>query len=148
MKTWRVELGAWHSNYKSLHLKQSHPDNPGYKVIIVRTDKLLELWSRDTGYFLPSVSLWTEEKRNGIHSFLDPADPGTAEMPVVSIFIREIRTWNWRPPFFSYVKEPVLTFTNGRHRARYLADAGARTLPVESTMKSAPFVEAYCGVGS
>jgi hypothetical protein len=146
--TWPVELDHRHPGYQRLELKRRHPTGLDYKVVIVRTERLLELWSRDGTFFLPPVPEWKEEKRNGIRAFLDPADPGTAEMPVVSMRSQTVRRWGWWPPFFTHVEEPVLTFTNGRHRARYLAYAGAQTIPVEVTARSAPLVEAHCGVGS
>jgi hypothetical protein len=116
-----------------------------YVVINVRTDRLLELWSRDGGYFLPPVPQWTQSERDRFHSFLDSRDPGFAEMPVVSIYFRTVSRWGWRPPFRCNFEEPVLAFTNGRHRARYLAYAGAQTIPVEATARSAPLVQKYCG---
>jgi hypothetical protein len=148
MMTWRVELDHEHSGYQCLELKRRHPTSHDYKVIIVRADKLLELWSRDSDFFLPPVPKWKPGMRNRIRAFLDPEDIGTAEMPVVSMRSQTVWRWGLRPPFFKRVEEPVLSFTNGRHRARYLAYAGAATLPVEVTVRSAPLVEAYCGVGS
>lgn len=146
MKTWPVELDRQHPNYQSLVLKRKHPDRDDYRVVIVKTELLLALWARDEGYFLPPVSDWKEEKRQGIRKFLDPADPGIAEMSVVSMRMRTGVLWHWWPPLRVRVAEPVISFTNGRHRARYLVFAGAKTMPVEVTLNSAPLVEAHCGI--
>lgn len=144
-QTWPVQLSSDHAGYQRLALKRRHPDSPDYEVIVVRTSALLELWSRDVGYFLPPVDQWAADKRNGIRDFLDPADPGFAEMPVVSMHTRTLAEWSWRPPFRRFSAVPVVAFTNGRHRTRYLAAAGAQTLPVEVTRRSAPMLKALCG---
>lgn len=39
----------------------------------------------------------------------------------------------------------VVTFRNGQHRARYLAFAGATSLPVEVHETEAALLERYCG---
>ena len=145
-KTWAVQLSAEHPGYQRVELKRRHPQSPDYEVVVVPTQALLDLWSRDTSYFLPPVDQWKPEKRNGIRDFLDPADPGFAEMPVVSVHARTVVEWSWWPPFRRIHELPVVAFTNGRHRARYLAAAGAQHLPVEVTQRSAPKLKALCGL--
>lgn len=145
METYRVKLDHCHPGYQSLELKRRHPMSSDYVVIHVGTGRLLELCSRDGDYFLPPVPQWTQSERYRLHTFLDSREPGVAEMPVVSIYFRTVSRWGWRPPFRSNIEEPVLAFTNGRHRALYLAYAGAQTIPVEATARSAPLVKEYCG---
>jgi hypothetical protein len=42
-------------------------------------------------------------------------------------------------------REGVVAFRNGQHRARYLADAGARWFPVEVHEREAALLREICG---
>jgi hypothetical protein len=47
--------------------------------------------------------------------------------------------------WFGLEREGVVAFRNGQHRARYLADAGARWFPVEVHEREATLLRELCG---
>lgn len=85
---------------------------------------------------------WPSEKLSGLQNFLDPNDPGAAEMPVVGVWDAP------RPGWWSRVRKhrwPAVAFTNGRHRAHLLRHFGAATIPVEVSKHSVKRVLDLCG---
>lgn len=148
---WMVKLRDSHPEYTEVRLKRSLPENDKYTVVIVDADRLLACYSNEIpSYVLPPVHQWPSGKEKGIREFLNPST-GTAEMPRVSFVIKRKETlrkhlWGLLKPVVENVTvEPVLSFTNGRHRAVYMAYAGALYFPVEIHISEAELLRQYCG---
>lgn len=148
---WMVKLRDSHPGYTEVRLKRSLPENNKYTVVIVDADRLLACYSNEIlSYVLPPVDQWPSGKEKGIREFLNPST-GTAEMPRVSFVIKKKETLRKRlwgllkPVVESVTEEPVLSFTNGRHRAVYMAYAGALRFPVEIHVNEAELLRQYCG---
>jgi hypothetical protein len=63
-------------------------------------------------------------------------------MPWLTVTTRRasgLRGW------LNFEREGVVAFRNGQHRARYLADAGARWFPVEVHEREAKLLRQVCG---
>ncbi|EBY8685122.1 hypothetical protein D6S41_19040 [Salmonella enterica subsp. enterica serovar Agona] len=149
--TWTVKLRDDHPGYTEVRLKRSLPGNDKYTVITVDAGKFLACYSNEIeSYVLPPVRQWPPGKEDGIREFLNPS-AGTAEMPRVSFVIKKKVTLRKRllgllkPVVESITEEPVLSFTNGRHRAVYMAYAGAFRFPVEIHVSEAELLRQYCG---
>ena len=46
--------------------------------------------------------------------------------------------------FLAPVEEGVIQFVNGRHRTRYMYDAGAKSFPVEVPIRQVELFRHYC----
>lgn len=110
-------------------------------VVIVDAKKLMQCFRR-CSLAIPSADKWEPKKREGIREFLDPR-AGPIEMPYIGFELRE------KKHFLRLLKPRrhvgVVSFENGRHRARYLQFAGADCFPVEVNIKEANLLEIYCG---
>lgn len=142
VSTWPVQLAPNHTPYSICHFKRELPENPDYTVVLVDTRKFMECYHREMKcYVIPTAENWTQEKREGIRNFLDPST-GAPHMPRVGFNVREKkRLWG----FLQSEIFGVVSFVNGRHRARYLLYAGAKCFPVEVHKGDAPFILQYCG---
>ena len=110
---------------------------------MVDLQKLLTCADRDTtDYVLPPVQNWYAGKTRGIRELLDPRQQRIPEMPYVTFRLRNRRTLLGS---LGLEKEGVVSFRNGQHRARYLAFAGATSIPVEVHETEAVLLERYCG---
>lgn len=143
-RKWTVQLGATHVPYTHVDLKRSRDHVDGYEVVMVDLDRLITCFERDH-YVIPHVSAWEAAKRDGFHEFLNPAG-GACEMLVVSFSLKE----KTHQRFFGFIaprveEVAVVTFTNGRHRTRYLQFAGAAVIPVEVHESEAVQLRKYCG---
>jgi len=140
---WIVPLSA-HSWYDHVRLKRVFvTDGTRHQVVLVDLRKLLVCADRDnTDYVLKPVAEWHTGKVRGIREFLDPESPRIPQMPYVTITTR-------RAPgllgWFGLEREGVVAFRNGQHRARYLAEAGARWCPVEVHEREAALLRELCG---
>ncbi|MFM0318122.1 hypothetical protein PQR36_24820 [Paraburkholderia nemoris] len=142
---WNVPLHEHeHPWYDHVRLKRVFvTDGTRHQVVMVDARKLLECADRDnTDYVLKPVAEWHSGKVRGIREFLDPENPRIPQMPYVTISTR-------RAPgllgWFGLEREGVVAFRNGQHRARYLADAGARWFPVEVHEREAALLREMCG---
>lgn len=140
---WTVPLPG-HAPYDHVRLKRVFvADGTRHQVVLVDLRKLLICADRDdTDYVLQPVNAWHAGKVRGIREFLDPDNERIPEMPYVTVTRR--RT----PGLFGWLRlehEGVVAFRNGQHRARYLADAGARWLPVEVHEREAMLLHEVCG---
>ncbi|WP_204520282.1 MULTISPECIES: plasmid fertility inhibition factor family protein [Paraburkholderia] len=140
---WIVPLHQ-HSWYDHVRLKRVFvADGTRHQVVLVDVRKLLACADRDnTDYVLKPIAEWHAGKVRGIREFLDPDNPRIPQMPYVTICTR-------RAPgllgWFGFEREGVVAFRNGQHRARYLADAGARWFPVEVHEREAALLREMCG---
>ncbi|AXE91413.1 plasmid fertility inhibition factor family protein [Paraburkholderia sp. 22099] len=118
-------------------------DGTRHQVVLVDVRKLLACADRDnTDYVLKPVAEWHSGKVRGIREFLDPENPRIPQMPYVTISTRRA------PGLLGWLgleREGVVAFRNGQHRARYLADAGARWFPVEVHEREAALLREICG---
>lgn len=114
-----------------------------HQVVLVDMRRLLVCADRDnTDYVLKPVNEWHSGKVRGIREFLDPENERIPEMPYVTVTKR--RT----PGLFGWLgldHEGVVAFRNGQHRTRYLAEAGARWMPVEVHEREAVLLREVCG---
>ncbi|MGF6301518.1 hypothetical protein OKW43_003332 [Paraburkholderia sp. WC7.3g] len=140
---WIVPLSE-HSWYDHVRLKRVFvTDGTRHQVVLVDLRKLLQCADRDnTDYVLKPVAEWHAGKVRGIREFLDPESPRVPQMPYVTISTRRA------PGLLGWIgieREGVVAFRNGQHRARYLADAGARWCPVEVHEREAILLREICG---
>ena len=140
---WVVPL-LEHTWYGHVRLKRVFDtDGTRHQVVLVDARKLLACADRDdTDYVLKPVAEWHAGKVRGIREFLDPDNPRIPPMPYVTISTRRA------PGLLGWVmleREGVVAFRNGQHRARYLADAGARWFPVEVHEREAALLRELCG---
>jgi hypothetical protein len=143
-RTWTVQLNATFVPYTHVDLKRSRDHVDGYKVVMVNLDRLITCFERNH-FVIPPVSAWGAEKRDGLQAFLNPSG-GACEMPLVSCERKEIkhrRLFGLMTPRVEEVLE--VSFTNGRHRTRYLQFAGATVIPVEVHKSQAAQLQKYCG---
>jgi hypothetical protein len=140
---WIVPLGA-HPYYDHVRLKRVFTaDGARHQVVLIDVSRLLVCADRDdTDYVLRPVNEWHSGKGRGIREFLDPANTRVPEMPYVTVTTRRARgLTGW----LGLEREGVVAFRNGQHRARYLAAAGARCLPVEVHEREAALLHQLCG---
>ncbi|MEC5407802.1 hypothetical protein VOM14_19820 [Paraburkholderia sp. MPAMCS5] len=140
---WVVPLNQ-HSWYDHVRLKRVFvADGTRHQVVLVDARKLLACADRDnTDYVLKPVVEWHPGKVRGIREFLDPDNPRIPQMPYVTISTRRASgLLGW----MGIEREGVVSFRNGQHRARYLADAGARWFPVEVHEREAALLREMCG---
>ncbi|WP_090690137.1 plasmid fertility inhibition factor family protein [Paraburkholderia phenazinium] len=140
---WIVPLYE-HPWYDHVRLKRVFvADATRHQVVLVDARKLLECASRDnTDYVLKPVAEWHAGKVRGIREFLDPENPRIPQMPYVTVSTRRA------PGMMGWLRlehEGVVAFRNGQHRARYLAEAGARWFPVEVAEREAALLREVCG---
>lgn len=140
---WNVPLSG-HPAYDHVRLKRVFvQDGTRHEVVLVDVRKLLACANRDnTDYVLKPVAEWHSGKVRGIREFLDPENPRVPQMPYVTICTRRAQgLLGW----LGLEREGVVAFRNGQHRARYLADAGARWFPVEVHEREATLLRELCG---
>lgn len=140
---WIIQLPG-HPAYAYTHLKRVFAsDDSRHRVVTVDLTKLLACADRDTtDYVLPSVQYWAPGKAAGIRDFLDPAKARIPDMPFITFRETRTRTLLGLP---GLSKVGIASFRNGQHRARYLAFAGATSLPVEVHETEADLLVRYCG---
>jgi hypothetical protein len=140
---WNVPLSG-HPPYDHVRLKRVFvTDGTRHQVVLIDVRKLLACADRDnTDYVLKPVAEWHSGKVRGIREFLDPDNPRVPQMPYVTICTRRAPgVLGW----LGLEREGVVAFRNGQHRARYLADAGARWFPVEVHEREAVLLRELCG---
>jgi hypothetical protein len=144
VETWVVPLPE-HDTYRFTRLKRiGLSDGSRHTVVVVDLSKLLACADRDTrDYVLPPVQDWHPGKIHGLRVFLDPHETRIPEMPYVMFSTRNTRGLLG---LVGLEKEGVVSFRNGQHRARYMAAAGALSLPVEVHETEAALLARYCGV--
>lgn len=140
---WIVPLDR-HSWYDHVRLKRVFvADGTRHQVVLVDVRKLLACADRDnTDYVLKPVAEWHAGKVRGIREFLAPDNPRIPQMPYVTITTRRA------PGLLGWLglqREGVVAFRNGQHRARYLAEAGARWFPVEVHERESALLRELCG---
>jgi hypothetical protein len=140
---WIVPLPE-HPWYDHVRLKRVFvADGTRHQVMLVDARRLLCCADRDnTDYVLKPVNEWHSGKVRGIREFLDPENPRVPQMPYVTVSTRRA------PGLLGWLgleREGVVAFRNGQHRARYLADAGARWFPVEVHEREAALLREVCG---
>ena len=138
---WTVPLSATHQPYQVTQLKRELPNHSDYQVVVVDTVKFVECLERGTpSLVVAEVGAWKEEKREAIRALLDPST-GAPYMARASIRLELQKRWfGMRKP----IQVAVVSFTNGRHRTRYLQWAGASCIPIETHRTSAELLELYC----
>ncbi|CAM5317148.1 plasmid fertility inhibition factor family protein [Thauera mechernichensis] len=147
---WHVRLSDGHPRYQQVSLRR-RPGYPNHEVVIVDAQKLIQYSAQDfrAGYVIGPVGTWDPRKRQGLFEFLAPPGPRErhVEMPIVSfneVTVYERESYLW---LFSHIRSrqvQYVGYTNGRHRARYLADAGARDIPVMCHKDEVHVLRAHC----
>ncbi len=147
---WHVQLNNAHPQYQQVSLRR-RPGYPDHEVVIVEAQKLIQYSAQDirTSYVIGPVEAWDPVKRHGLFEFLAPPKPREqhVEMPIVSfneVTVYERESYLW---LFSRIRQrqvQYVAYTNGRHRARYLADAGATEIPVMCHKHEVRMLIAHC----
>lgn len=138
---WEVSLTSTHSPYANVLFKPELEDTVNWPIVCVSTEKLLACWERNA-LIVGHVGCWPREKLAGIQSFLDPSG-GPVYAPRIGINLRERRRrFLGRTPR----PLPVVSFINGRHRARYVINAGADELVVQVHASQRDALVLHCGV--
>jgi hypothetical protein len=128
IQKWAVQLGRSHAPYPQILLQRTLPDNSRYAVVVVDVAKFMACVRNGNQLRIPEIQLWSEEKREGLCSHLDPSGVGVPVMPRASIEEVQVKRWfGLRTPSIY----AVVSFTNGRHRSAYMEFAGATQMPVE-----------------
>jgi len=139
---WSIPLDSSHTSYNVIKLKRERPSLSDYTVVIVDTRLFMKCFQRSKSPdIIPTVDQWKNDKREGIRDFLSPSS-GIQTMPNVYINILEINRWFG---LLKSVQVGVISFTNGRHRARYMQHAGVQCFPVEVENCNAALIAEYCG---
>lgn len=131
---WTVPLSNQHKPYQHVLLKRA-TNSSAHCVVIVSTVKLIECMERETPdphvaqKIAPHVLKWKPEHVEKERTRLDPS-LGAQEMPRAVLTAYE-NEGGLLSIFKSNESVVVATFTNGRHRTRYLQFAGATCIPVE-----------------
>lgn len=155
-KKWKVELSPDHPSYQRVFLNRPSDIGEGYSVVMACMKKLMHYTEKGPREFIvPPVEQWSEGKKNGLFHFLEPIqaqgvlDEMTAvPMPVISFNLRSTVETKRKWLFFDeqkLVDVSCVEYVNGRHRARYLSFAGAKSIPVlcdDASLKD--FIE-HCG---
>lgn len=141
---WTVPLRT-HAAYPAAELQPRFPDLEAYPVVIVDTARLIACFARDSGFFIRSPEHWPATKLAGLRDYLDPAKCHS-QMPFAHCEEREFVTPRWfglRSPLRHTL--PVVGFTDGRHRTRYLEHAGAAAIPLQVEARNAALMLKHCG---
>lgn len=127
-KQWTVQLAQTHAPYSQIFLQRTLPDHSWYSVVVVDVAKFMACVRNGNQLRIPDIQLWSDEKREGLCSHLDPGGVGVPVMPRSSIEEVQVKRWfGLMPPSI----HAVVSFTNGRHRSAYMEFAGAKKMPVE-----------------
>ncbi|MDO8336538.1 MAG: hypothetical protein Q7T74_07215, partial [Candidatus Saccharibacteria bacterium] len=151
MQHFEVYLSPEHTDYSSVQLRRRYESLPDYTVIWIDTERFMACFERDH-FVIPPVSEWDEAKLNHVRDTLRPDRRGLRlpEMPVahLRLVFRTVYSgfWGFFKLFGQQVNFPVIAFSNGRHRSRYLQYAGAKTFPVEIELSNLELVRLHCGV--
>lgn len=162
MTTTRVERNLWRIDLPNSQVPidytlrrreiQGYGNNrpflrPNHKVVIVDLAKFIELVEQ-APRFVPCATNWSDEKLAGMTEFLKPCTDSAISvlMPIVGYHSHLIKKQQW--PFWKLKEEKVFyaTFTNGRHRTRFLEYGGATAIPVEVGCSSLDFYMTTCGL--
>ncbi|WP_410054275.1 plasmid fertility inhibition factor family protein [Cupriavidus sp. BIC8F] len=137
---WRVALHAPRIPVRAVLFKPDIEDLVEWPVIPVNVGKLLSCWERDS-YIVGPVGHWPSSKRAGIVAFLDERG-GAINVPRAGIHMQQFPRpwWSLRPK----PPAPVVSFINGRHRTRYLIDAGVNSLPIQVHASQAALLREVC----
>ena len=134
---WLVKLEDHHPYASEIRLWRNLAYSKNYTVVIVDAEKLMVCWQRHSS-FLPPVEKWEKDEVDGIRSYLQSARPLMAR-PVI-----ETRPQKRTNPIFSPDGKGVVQFANGRHRTRYMYDAGAKSFPVEVLVNQVELFRRFC----
>ena len=141
-----VDLSSNHEKYSKVYLYARYHDNPDTTVVSVDVARFMRCFTHEQGrFYLSRVEDWPVEPVNDmqrIGNFLDPST-GAAYMPYVSFRVYRKQSGWW--PFRKNRSVGVVSFSDGRHRARYLEYAGARIFPVEVSINEASLLSEWCG---
>jgi hypothetical protein len=147
---WHVQLSVAHPQYQQVSLRR-RPGYPDHEVVIVDAQKLIRYSSQDlrVGYVIGPVETWDADKRKGMFEFLAPPKlrEQHVEMPIVSfnevtVSEREACFWLFKRARQRHLQ--YVSYTNGRHRARYLASTGALEIPVMCRKDQVGILSAHC----
>ena len=127
---WSVPLDDARSPYPFARMHRRYATLPYYAVAVVDTAKFMACFdNEDPNFWVPPAAQWGVTQLDRHRNRLAPGT-ATAEIPIVHT--EEQPTIRRR--FFGLFKRVhimlVLSFTNVRHRARYLEFARAQTIPV------------------
>lgn len=136
-ENWLVKLGANCPYFSEICLWRSLAYSKNYTVVVVDAEKFMECWQRHFSFLAP-VDKWEKDIADGIRSYLQSARPVMAR-PLI-----ETRPEKRMIRFLAPVEEAVIQFVNGRHRTRYMYDAGAKSFPVEVPVRQVELFRHYC----
>lgn len=170
---WRVPLPK-NPQYPYTLFHRRLGDKYNYTVVLVDVEKFLDCHLRDMpGYVIPPMADWKQEEVDGLMNFMRPSafDPmpkeemprmvrealgenrhlGSVEMPIAHI---EMERFVEHPGLLEFLglkkkkvfEKPVVSFTNGRHRSRFIQAMGVKCFPVEVEQRQADLMRRICGV--
>lgn len=143
---WSVPLGQTHEAYRYVRLYRRFAGLSTFTVVIVDAQKFLRLFENDAGFVIPPARTWDKERLALHRDKLSPyGRSGSVEMPIAEIETREVLRSRFLGLWKKMREEQIVSFTNGRHRARYLEYAGALAFPVEVDIRNAPMMLEHCG---
>ncbi|TYK74147.1 hypothetical protein FSY45_20125 [Comamonas sp. Z1] len=138
---WTVQLAQTHAPYSQIFLQRTLPNHSWYSVVVVDVAKFMACVRNGNQLRIPDIQLWSDEKREGLCSHLDPGGVGVPVMPRSSIEEVQVKRWfGLMPPRI----HAVVSFTNGRHRSAYMEFAGAKQMPVEVLTDQVDLFVKYC----
>lgn len=141
-KIWNVQLDSNHKEYQTVGLRRT-PGHPTHEVVELDAELLIKLSDQAlTGFILPPADEWSEGDRERLFEHLAPITSMERHpfMPRIS-FNEELV---FSTPTGEQTTCRYIGYSNGRHRARYLYFAGAKTIPVQLPANEAAALRAYC----
>lgn len=165
---WKVPLpNNPHYPYTLFHRR--HEDEQGYAVMIVNLERLVACHARDIGYVIPPYEQWDEDKAEGILNFMRPIafhpplpepipdylradgdNPHLGSVELAQAHIHMERNVE-RPGLlgcFGLRKRvyelPVVSFTNGRHRTRFMQAMGVTHAPMQIENHQIDLIRLHC----
>ena len=150
----RIELKSEDLAYSHVRLREDPVYSTEREIYLVNVQALVNTHKTNKGLTLPDCNEWTEDTYEYLKGFLDPElgdkDVNHPLMPrlivnkvegtsVPSLFKRLMGD---RPkPWMKY----EIVFGNGRHRTYFLEHAGAKLIPIQTSVDSARLLKEIIG---
>lgn len=165
---WRIPLPARDAPYPHVLLHRRFQTLESYTAVWIDTEKFMACFARDIGYTIDPFEDWDDSEKEGFKNFMRPAEfeppkkfpewlrgyepkeTGSVEMPIAHAEINRVYDTSGILGFFGLSRKtielPVVSFTNGRHRSRFLQAMGVKSFPVEVPVSQADLMRRICGV--
>ncbi|MBX9899620.1 MAG: hypothetical protein K2Y28_02450 [Burkholderiaceae bacterium] len=147
-QSYRIDLSPDHQYFPYTNFSRCYPRDPSFQVIEVDTRKFFSYFDNS----IPPAEKWSNERLEKVRRDVQPRSikNGVYKMPYASIrfetkIIYPCALFCLLGLFGKEKNAPVISFTNGRHRARYLQYAGAKSFPIEVHADHVESMKQYCG---